>query len=161
MKSPPAQTLAVTSSNFYGLSRGALAERLVGLGQPAYRADQIFSWVYRQHHRVPTGMSDLPAELRERFADLCRLELPEATSVLGTRDGLTQKFVLTLADGARVESVSMRTEKRLTLCLSSQVGCALGCTFCATGLMGLQRNLTAAEIVAQVVAMGDHQRWRD
>jgi 23S rRNA (adenine2503-C2)-methyltransferase len=71
--------------------------------------------------------------------------------VQGTRDGLTHKFVVALADGARVESVSMRTEKRLTFCASSQVGCALKCTFCATGLMGLKRNLTAGEIVEQVL----------
>jgi 23S rRNA (adenine2503-C2)-methyltransferase len=69
--------------------------------------------------------------------------------------------VLRLADGARVESVSMRTPKRLTFCVSSQVGCALKCSFCATGLMGLKRNLKADEIVAQVMAMGDHHGWQD
>ncbi|HKQ56955.1 MAG TPA: 23S rRNA (adenine(2503)-C(2))-methyltransferase RlmN [Candidatus Eisenbacteria bacterium] len=161
MKTDNSAALPRTSPNFYGLSRADLAARLEGLGEPSYRADQIYSWVYRQHLRDASGMSDLPAKLRQGFADLCRLELPAVGSVLGTRDGMTQKFVLTLDDGARVESVSMRTEKRLTFCLSSQVGCALGCTFCATGLMGLQRNLTAAEIVAQVMAMGDYHRWKD
>jgi 23S rRNA (adenine2503-C2)-methyltransferase len=76
-------------------------------------------------------------------------------------NGHTHKFVLRLADGARVESVSMRTPKRLTFCISSQVGCALGCTFCATGLMGFKRNLKAHEIVAQVMAMGEFHGWRD
>src|SRR5262249_12219994 len=161
MKATPTQTPPEAPPNFYGMSRQTLTERLAEWGEPAYRADQIYSWVYRRRLRAATGMSDLPAELRQRFERLCRLELPTVVSVLGTRDGLTQKFVLGLADGARVESVAMRTEKRLTLCLSSQVGCALGCTFCATGLMGLQRNLTAAEIVAQVIAMGDSQQWRD
>ena len=71
------------------------------------------------------------------------------------------QFVIELQDGARVECVSMRTERRLTFCLSSQVGCALKCSFCATGLMGLKRNLSAAEIVGQVVAMGDFHHWRD
>ncbi len=147
--------------NFYGLSRAALAGRLAERGQPAYRADQIYAWVYGRRRRDAGAMTDLPARLREGFAALCHLDLPAVDSVHGTRDGMTHKFVLRLADGARVESVSMRTEKRLTFCLSSQVGCALGCTFCATGLMGLQRNLTAAEIVAQVMAMGDHHRWQD
>jgi 23S rRNA (adenine2503-C2)-methyltransferase len=152
---------ATVPPNFYGLSRIALAGRLAEQGQPSYRADQIFSWVYARRLRSAAGMSDLPASLRDRFEGLCRLDLPTLDSVHGTRDALTHKFVLRLADGTRVESVSMRTEKRLTFCLSSQVGCALGCTFCATGLMGLVRNLTAAEIVAQVVAMGDHHRWQD
>lgn len=147
--------------NFYGLSRAALAGRLGALGLPAYRADQIFAWVYRKHHRSPARMLNLPASLREALPGLCDLGLPRAADLRGTNDGLTHKFVLELADGKRVESVSMRTEKRLTFCLSSQVGCALGCTFCATGLMGLQRNLTAAETVAQVVVMGDFHRWRD
>ncbi|TMQ69504.1 MAG: 23S rRNA (adenine(2503)-C(2))-methyltransferase RlmN [Candidatus Eisenbacteria bacterium] len=147
--------------NFYGLSRGLLADRLAGQGLPPYRADQIFSWVYQKHRRSPDGMTNLPTALRERLEALCELRLPEVATVLGTRDALTHKFVLGLADGARVESVAMRTEKRLTFCVSSQVGCALKCTFCATGLMGLQRNLTAAEIVAQVVAMGDFHGWQD
>jgi 23S rRNA (adenine2503-C2)-methyltransferase len=147
--------------NFYGLSRTALAGRLAEQGQPPYRADQIFAWVYGRRRRNAAGMSDLPATLRDRFEGLCQLDLPVVDSAHATRDGMTHKFVLRLADGARVESVSMRTEKRLTFCLSSQVGCALGCTFCATGLMGLLRNLTAAEIVAQVIAMGDHHRWQD
>jgi 23S rRNA (adenine2503-C2)-methyltransferase len=149
------------SPNFYGLSRSALASRLAERGEPDYRADQIFAWVYGRRRRDAAGMTDLPARLRDSFGALGELSLPGVHSVHGTRDGMTHKFVLELAGGARVESVSMRTEKRLTFCLSSQVGCALGCTFCATGLMGLKRNLTAAEIVAQVIAMGDHHGWQD
>jgi len=156
---PPQQ--AAVPPNFYGLSRIALAGLLAEQGQPPYRADQIFAWVYARRLREAAGMSDLPASLRDRLGGLCQLDLPAVDSVHGTRDRMTHKFVLRLADGARVESVSMRTERRLTFCLSSQVGCALGCTFCATGLMGLVRNLTAAEIVSQVVAMGDHHGWQD
>lgn len=161
MDPTPADALPTPSPNFYGLTRGLLVDRLAGQGIPPYRADQIFAWVYQKHHRSPAGMTNLPAPLRERLDSLCDLELPEVASVHGTRDGLTHKFVIALADRARVESVSMRTEKRLTFCVSSQVGCALKCSFCATGLMGLQRNLTAGEIVAQVVAMGDFHGWRD
>jgi 23S rRNA (adenine2503-C2)-methyltransferase len=128
---------------------------------PAFRAEQLYSWVYRRHVREPARMSDLPAGFRRALPAICDLGLPETSSVHRSPDGATHKFVLRLADGARVEAVSMRTPKRLTFCISSQVGCALKCAFCATGLMGLVRNLAAHEIVAQVVAMGDFHGWRD
>jgi 23S rRNA (adenine2503-C2)-methyltransferase len=147
--------------SFYGLSREALAGLLHARGLPGYRATQLFSWVYRKRQRDSRAMSDLPATLRADLGQLVDLTLPLPETVLGTRDGLTHKFVIALADGARVECVSMRTDRRLTFCLSSQVGCALKCSFCATGLMGLKRNLSAAEIVAQVVTMGDFHRWQD
>lgn len=147
--------------SFFGLRRAHLAEQLAARGVPTYRAGQIYSWIYRKHHRGAAGMTNLPTGLRAHLDDVCRIQLPRVASVLETRDGLTHKLVLELDDGARVECVSMRTDRRLTLCLSSQVGCALKCAFCATGLMGLKRNLTAAEIVAQVVVMGDLHRWKD
>ncbi len=148
--------------SLYGMSRDALAARLAERGIPAYRADQILQWVYQKHHRSAAAMHNLPATLRTgQLEELCSLELPRVATRLGTPEGDTQKFVLELADGARVECVSMRTERRLTFCVSSQVGCALMCRFCATGLMGLKRNLRAHEIVAQVVTMGDFHRWQD
>jgi 23S rRNA (adenine2503-C2)-methyltransferase len=147
--------------SFYGLTRQALADRLAERGLPAYRASQLFTWVYRKRHRSTERMLNLPAELRGDLSELCPLDLPRVASVHTTRDQLTHKFVLELHDRARVECVSMRTDRRVTLCVSSQVGCALKCSFCATGLMGLKRNLRADEIVAQVVAMGDQNEWRD
>ena len=153
------QSEAVPS--FYGFSRPRLAGRLAELGVPGYRADQLFAWIYRKHQRHAGSMSNLPGALREELAAVCDLRLPEAASILESRDRHTHKFVLTLFDGARVECVSMRTPKRLTFCVSSQVGCALGCTFCATGLMGLKRNLLPEEIVTQVVTMGDLNAWQD
>ena len=146
--------------SFFGLSRARLAERLEGLGVPGYRADQLYTWIYRKRERDAHNMSNLPGPLRRELGSVCDLALP-ATSVHRSADGSTHKFVLRLFDGARVESVSMSTEKRTTLCVSSQVGCALMCRFCATGLMGLQRNLRADEIVAQVVIMGDALGWED
>ena len=148
-------------SNLFGLTRSALGQTLTGQGFPRYRADQIFGWVYRKHHRTADAMRNLPGPLREAMTRVVDMNLPGVASVRATGDQLTHKFVLGLEDGARVECVSMRTERRLTFCLSSQVGCALGCTFCATGLMGLQRNLKADEIVAQVLLMGDHHQWKD
>ncbi len=145
----------------FGLTRDELAGRIAAFGEPAYRADQVMTWVYRKRQRDAAAMTNLPARLRERLTEVCRIELDPAVSVLGTKDGLTHKFVIGLAGGARVESVSMQTERRLTYCISSQVGCALKCAFCATGLMGLERHLTAAEIVGQVVVMGDRLGWKD
>jgi len=147
--------------SFYGLSRRQLAEHLAAHGQPTFRAQQLFCWIYQKHQRQPGAMTDMPLAFRGHMEELCDLRLPKAAAVLASPDQSTHKFVLELAGGARVECVSMRTERRLTFCLSSQVGCALGCAFCATGLMGLKRNLSAGEIVAQVVAMGDFHRWDD
>ncbi len=147
--------------SFYGLTRERLAERLASQGVPAFRASQLFTWVYRKHQRDPEAMSNLPLAFRRELSGLVDLRLPTVASHLATPDGDTHKLVLSLADGRRVECVSMRAERGLTFCLSSQVGCALRCSFCATGTMGLQRNLRAEEIVAQVLIMGDHHGWED
>ena len=147
--------------SFFGLTREGLSELLGRRGEPDYRATQLYTWVYRRHQRDPAAMTDLPAAMRRELPGWLDLNLPTVASVHASPDGLTHKFVIALADGARVECVSMRTERRLTLCLSSQVGCALKCSFCATGLMGLKRNLGSGEIVAQVVAMGEFHGWQD
>ncbi len=147
--------------SFYGLSREQLATHLGTHGLPTFRAQQLFSWVYHKHERRPGAMTDLPLAFRDRMGELCDLRLPPPRAVLASPDQSTHKFVLELDGGAKVECVSMRTARRLTFCLSSQVGCALGCAFCATGLMGLERNLRTGEIVGQVVAMGDFHRWED
>ncbi len=153
--------LAERTPGFYGLSRSELTARLAGQGLPAYRADQLYSWVYRKRHRTTEGMLNLPRVLREELGSRFDLSSPPVFSAHHSKDGNTHKFVLALEDGVRVECVSMRTARRLTFCLSSQVGCALKCAFCATGLMGLKRNLRAEEIVGQVVAMGDFHGWND
>ncbi len=149
------------SPSFYGMSRDRLRGHVEGLGVPAFRAEQMYTWVYQKHVRDPLGMTNLPLSFRQSMGNICDFELPETASVHKSPDGNTHKFVLRLADGARVECVSMRTPKRLTFCISSQVGCALKCSFCATGLMGLKRNLQAFEIIAQVMAMAEFHQWRD
>ena len=153
--------LDTTAPSFFGLSRDSLRESLLGHGVPGFRAEQMYSWVYQKHVRDPLGMTNLPLAFRRSLPGICDLGLPETAPVHKSPDGNTHKFVLRLADGARVESVSLRSPRRLTFCISSQVGCALGCTFCATGLMGLKRNLKAHEIIAQVMAMGEFHGWRD
>ena len=125
MSSAPISITAPQAPSFYGLTRDALRESLERRGEPHYRASQLFSWIYRRHQRDPAAMTDLPAALRRELPEWFGLALPATASVHASPDGLTHKFVLALADGARVECVSMRTERRLTLCLSSQVGCAL------------------------------------
>ena len=161
MSTPLTQPAATAAPSFFGMSRDRLRAHVEGLGVPAYRAEQMYSWVYQRHVRDPLSMTNLPATLRQSLSGICDFALPQTASVHRSPDGNTHKFVFELSSKARVEAVSMRTPKRLTFCISSQVGCALKCAFCATGLMGLIRNLKAHEIVAQVMAMGDFHGWRD
>jgi 23S rRNA (adenine2503-C2)-methyltransferase len=119
-------------------------------GWPAYRADQIADWLYRHDVDAIEAMTNLPAELRDRLAaefDVAALSKVETQrSVDGTR-----KLLLEARDGARIEAVLIPEERRQTLCVSTQVGCPLTCSFCATGALGFTRNLTPAEIVDQVL----------
>jgi 23S rRNA (adenine2503-C2)-methyltransferase len=161
MPTPSTVTRLEPVPSIYGLRRDALAHALAAHDEPAYRADQLFAWVYQKHERATGAMTNLPASLRAQLPAWFDLRLPRTAGVWASRDGHTHKFVLELADGSRVECVSMRTERRLTYCVSSQVGCALRCSFCATGLMGLERNLDASEIVGQVLRMGDYHGWKD
>src|SRR5206468_506841 len=156
MSSAPVTISSPAAPSFFGLSHAALARRMEAAGEPPYRADQLYAWVYRRHQRDPAAMTDLPSALRSELPRRLDFALPPPVAVHATPDGLTHKFVLELADGARVECVSMRSERRTTLCLSAQVGCALKCSFCATGLMGFERNLRPEEIVAQVPV---NRRW--
>jgi 23S rRNA (adenine2503-C2)-methyltransferase len=128
--------------------RAAFAER----GLAPFRAEQLAGWVYRQGVEDPAQMSNLPGELRAELGDGIRLRALELESLACSEDG-TRKGVLRARDGARVESVWIPEEHRATLCVSTQVGCSLRCSFCATGALGLTRNLTTAEIVDQVCRM--------
>jgi 23S rRNA (adenine2503-C2)-methyltransferase len=132
------------------LSRPALRDWLVGEGEMPYRAEQIFRWIYVGGVRTFDAMSNVPLALRRRLAErfaIRRLE-PAAVSVAG--DG-TRKLLFRLEGGVPVETVLIPDGERLTVCVSSQAGCGMGCGFCATARMGLLRNLAAGEIVGQVV----------
>lgn len=126
----------------------ALGPTLVQLGQPAYRARQIADWVYEKYAGGFEEMTDLPAELRRALPDRLCISPLEMAFEARSRDG-TIKHLWRLRDGEQVESVLIPTGRRVTLCLSSQAGCALACRFCATGDFGFRRQLSAAEIVAQ------------
>jgi 23S rRNA (adenine2503-C2)-methyltransferase len=124
-----------------------LAER----GEPQYRAAQVLAWVYRNRATSFASMANLPRALRTQLQDAFFLPRLTPTRVVRAADG-TRKFLFTLDAGAAVESVLIPDPPRLTLCISSQAGCAMGCAFCATARLGLVRNLSAAEIAGQAFA---------
>ena len=128
--------------------RRRLAEFCAARGEPAYRALQIERWIWERAARSFDEATNLPSELRTALDDAFSLTPIEEDYVARSRDG-TIKHLWRLEDGDRVESVLIPAGDRLTLCLSSQAGCALGCRFCATGYFGFRRQLRAAEIVAQ------------
>jgi len=128
-----------------------LTDYVVGLGQPEFRARQLWDWMYKRYAADFAEMSNLPKPLRERLQAEALVDplTPVAEVVSLAKD--TQKVLFQLHDGHTIEAVLMLYDKRRTLCISSQAGCAMGCTFCATAQGGLARNLTAGEIVAQVL----------
>ena len=130
----------------------ALRERLAEDGIARFRADQIAAWLYARGVDAFEEMTDLAQELRERLARRFETSALEPDSVQVSVDG-TLKAVLRARDGALVESVLIPEEGRTTLCISTQVGCPLACSFCATGAMGFTRNLRVGEIVDQVCRM--------
>lgn len=140
----------MTPTSLIGHTREALRQLMVELGQPAYRGDQLFTWLY--HHGVEgfLEISNLPLALREQLAERFTLRTLTLARREISRDG-TEKFLWQLPDGHFIESVLIPEERRTTVCISSQVGCALGCDFCATARMGFLRNLTTGEIVEQIL----------
>ena len=127
-------------------SLASLRERLAEAGERPYRADQIAAWLYRRGVEDPERMTDLGTELRARLAREWQLSALDVERIDRSVDG-TCKAALVARDGARIESVLIPEDDRMTLCVSTQVGCAMACEFCATGFMGFARNLRAAEIV--------------
>jgi 23S rRNA (adenine2503-C2)-methyltransferase len=136
------------------LSRDQLAAWCVGQGQPAYRAAQIHRWVFQNRCESFEAMRDLPAALRAALAESFDLFASRVVQHQTASDR-TEKLLLELRDGQAVECVLMRETGRRTVCISTQVGCAMGCVFCASGLLGLKRNLSTGEILEQVLRL-DH-----
>jgi 23S rRNA (adenine2503-C2)-methyltransferase len=141
----------MSATNLLELTPDEIVTLFEGLGQPAYRGRQLASWVYVKGVRDFAAMTDLPRDLREQLGTVAVVAPPEVAARRVSRDG-SAKLDLRLADGRTVQSVIMPDGDRLTLCVSTQVGCGFGCAFCLTGTMGLVRNLTAGEIVGQVWA---------
>jgi 23S rRNA (adenine2503-C2)-methyltransferase len=138
--------------DFLSLELPELEARVHALGQPGYRARQVFSWMHGRGVFRAERMKNLPAELRDRIAPYLS-PLPVTLEHTVEADDLTRKFRFRLRDGEVIESVLIPEAKRRTLCVSTQAGCGLGCLFCRTGQMGLRRNLGAEEILGQYYAV--------
>jgi 23S rRNA (adenine2503-C2)-methyltransferase len=135
-----------------GLSRERLAETIAPVTDRPFRAKQIYQALYERAIGDFSEITELPKELRDRLGERFRVGLPEITSRHLSADG-TGKYLFRLRDGATIEAVDIPERHRRTFCISSQAGCALACSFCVTGYWGAGRNLTAGEIVGQVLAI--------
>jgi 23S rRNA (adenine2503-C2)-methyltransferase len=138
--------------NLYGRDRGDLATTLSPLTSRPFHSAQLYHWMYGRQATHFAAMTDLPLTLRGTLALRFRVAWPEIVEVRRSGDG-SRKYVLALEDGGEIESVYIVYGSRVTLCLSSQIGCPLACRFCLTGTMGLVRNLSPGEIVGQVAVM--------
>ncbi len=133
------------------LSKPELIDFLAALDQPRFRARQLWNWLYQRHVDNFEAMTNLPKSLRAQLAQQADLTLLKPIDTLKSADGFTVKTLFAYPDGEQIEAVLMRYDRRRTLCISTQAGCAMGCPFCATGQMGFRRNLSAGDIVSQVL----------
>nr|WP_321468229.1 23S rRNA (adenine(2503)-C(2))-methyltransferase RlmN [uncultured Desulfobulbus sp.] len=143
-----------TKTDLKDLPQEKLVQFVESLGQPAFRGRQILAWIYRPGITDFEQMTDLAKQFRAILAKTASMSVFAEAMIERSRDGAV-KFAFRLEDGQIIESVMIPEEDRNTLCVSSQVGCAMGCTFCCTGRMGFRRNLRTAEIINQVCAVRD------
>lgn len=141
--------------NLFGLFVPEIAEAIVPYGLEKYRARQIASWIYGRSVRDFTNMTNLSKEKRKILDDYFVIETPILQTTLQSQDGKTSKFLLEFSDGQTAETVLMRHPYGNSVCVSTQVGCNMGCLFCASTLTGMKRNLQGGEIFAQVLFCND------
>ena len=139
--------------NLTGMTLEQMEQLFESIGQPKYRAAQLFNWIYKKRIAKLDDMTNFSKQLRQQLSESATIGLVRLAKQVSASDNQTTKFLFTLEDNLHVESVFMIEAKRKTVCLSTQVGCPLGCSFCATGKMGFQRNLTAGEIVDQLLSI--------
>jgi 23S rRNA (adenine2503-C2)-methyltransferase len=145
--------------SLYDLTRDQLAKQLTEWGEPAFRAKQIWAWMYQQLASEIDEMTDLSKPLRARLNEHFVLSRIKPTAEQQSTDGWTRKWLFRFPDGSEIETVLMEYDgARRTACISSQAGCAMACSFCATGQMGFLRNLRAGEIVEQAMWVARHLR---
>ena len=144
--------------NIFGWTKEQLAEALKDYDIPRFRADQIVRWMYQRGAASFDVMDNLSKGLRAQLAELFSIDRPKVVSRLHSADGATIKLLYEFADGQTAETVLMRHPYGNSVCVSTQAGCRMGCAFCASTLHGLQRNLTAGEIAAQVIGIADFLR---
>lgn len=138
--------------NFFELTLKDLETAIGALGNEKYRARQLYQWVYNKGISDFAEMSNVPKGLRVLFKDMFSVDVLQVKEVLESKDG-SLKFAFATTDGLFVESVFMPENERSTLCLSTQIGCRMGCKFCVTARIGFRRNLSVAEIVGQIMAV--------
>ncbi len=141
--------------NLLALQEPGMARLAKQMSWPGYRAIQVLRWLYQRRIRTIAQMTDLSKKDRDELARIAVIPRAQECTALHSADG-TRKLLLTLEDGQQIETVLIPDEDRLTLCVSTQVGCMLDCSFCLTGTMGLRRNLKAYEIADQVLTAQDH-----
>lgn len=144
--------------NLFGMTAGEIAAAVAPYGLEKYRGRQIAAWLYQRRVRDFAAMTDLPAGKRATLAANFAAAAVTLQAEQNAADGSTSKFLLALTDGLAVETVLMVHDYGNSVCVSTQVGCAMGCAFCASTLRGVERDLTAGEILAQVLYADDHLR---
>ncbi len=135
----------------YDLDLPQLAEQLKSWGEPPYRTAQVWQGLYQHFYSSPGEFTNVPKPLREKLAAAYDFSGIEPVRYLDSKDGQTRKTLFRLSSGQLIEAVLMRYDRRRTLCISTQAGCAMGCVFCATGQMGFKKHLSSGEIIAQVM----------
>lgn len=145
----PLSNETIKKQNLLNFNRPAMREYFSSIGEKPFRADQVMKWIYQEGACDFDAMTNLNKALREKLKRLCEVRAPQITEHQQATDG-TIKFAIVLDGGQEVETVWIPEAERATLCVSSQVGCALECTFCSTAQQGFNRNLSVAEIIGQV-----------
>ena len=151
----PRSASAEAPINLLGYSQSALVDFFAGLGEKPFRARQVLQWIHQRSTESFDDMTDLSKDLRVQLGKIASIRLPELISGQTSADG-TMKWLFESGAGQAVESVFIPERERGTLCISSQVGCALDCAFCATGAQGFNRNLSCGEIIGQVAHANRH-----
>lgn len=145
--------MAMKKLNLTGMSLEQMDQFFESIGQPKYRSAQLFNWIYKRRVAQFDDMTNFSKQLRQQLNDSATIGLVRLQEQIASSDNQTIKFLFKLDDNFHIESVFMIEAKRKTICLSTQVGCPLGCSFCATGKMGFHRNLIAGEIVDQLLTI--------
>lgn len=143
--------------NFYNLTLAELKQYLVGLGAEGFRSQQLYRWIYGERVTNFAQMTNMSKKFREELPSMLDLSLPKVVTELKSSDG-TRKYLFDMGEGQTVEAVLIPNEDRLTLCVSSEIGCNMACQFCFTAKQKLKRRLTAGEIVGQFMQVTDRLR---
>jgi 23S rRNA (adenine2503-C2)-methyltransferase len=142
----------INKKNIIGFTEDDLNEYFISIGEKSYRTKQVLTWIHKRNVHIINERSDISFQLREKLNEDFYIKIPQPQSKFSSKDG-TIKFLFNVGHNQVIESVFIPEETRNTLCISSQVGCAMDCSFCATGRQGFSRNLTSDEIIGQLMAV--------